>query len=739
MILPKQLQDKRLRFVKIQAGRKKPFEEGWQEYNNYKYDESEFQEYLKDAKSYGILCTNGLAILDIDVKTKDKSLLNKILIEGKLPSTFTTKTGSGGFHFYFWIPDLDKKIVLNKKGKHYGELQAVNAQCLGPGSLHPTGTKYEIYNDSEIKQIKFNEIDSVISDYYEKKDTDKFETINSGLQWDISKLIDKCNDNLIKQGKPPLETKDGVIYRGGHPVEAHGSETGHNFEIDIEKGVWHCYRCERGGDAITLVAMLEGMTDKGMCPGKGFFSNSKNKNMFLQIKKIAIDNYGFPDDGYKAFDIQLFTESDKNKRIMNENVYNYLKDHNCKFITIRDETGRQPHIYFYKDGYYKLNGEDFIVQILQELFYNKQNITWQRKYKLEILDYLKTQEIKNRKDILPPKDFINFNNGVYNIKTKKLMSHNPKYYFLYKIPWDYSKKHKKLKPQVEKFFESTFKNNRDYIAFTQELFGYCLYSGYDIHGLFYLYGTGGNGKSVWLSLLEYMLGEDNVTNKSVDSLMAYRFTTSALYGKLLNYCGELTDSVMQRTDMLKRLTSGDKIQAEFKGKDGFDFRNIAKIITACNFIPPCYDRTDGWYERQYILPFLQKFRDTKKCDLDLLEKLKTKENMESLIYWSVEGLHRLLRNKKFTYGDKKITYLMYQGNAKYYVKIHYARSDNISDFVKVDEVREDYCKWCNKNNIPVESDEALDSAFRYYKYPETVLMSESKKKIYVRYGLKKVM
>lgn len=738
--LPEKLKDKRLRFVKIQAGRKKPFEPGWQEYANYKYDEPEFQEYLKTAKSYGILCTNGLAILDIDIKTKDKSLLNKLLIEGKLPKTFTTKTGSGGFHFYYWIPDLKEKIVLNKKGEHYGELQAITAQCLGPGSLHPNGTNYEIYIDEPIRQIEFNTINEIISDYYEKKDTSKFETVNTGLQWDIVKLIDICNEKLKEQGRLEhlLQTKDGKIYHGGHPMEAHGSSTGHNFEIDVEKNLWHCYRCERGGDVITLVAMLEGMTDKGMCPGRGFFSvTPENIENFKKIKKIAIENYGFPDDGYKTASIQLFAPSDKNRRVINENVYGYLKDHDHKFITVRDETGRQPHLYYYEDGYYKLNGEDLIIEIIQKLF-NEQGVPWQRKYKLEILDYLKGKEIKERKEILPPNGFINFNNGVYNINTKRLMSHSPNYFFLYKIPWNYTIKHKQLTARLRKFLESTFNGNKNYIALTQELYGYCLYSGYDLHGLFYLYGTGGNGKSVWLSLLEHMLGEANVTNKSIDSLMMYRFTTSALYGKLLNYCGELTDSVMERTDMLKRLTAGDKIQAEFKGKDGFDFKNTAKIITACNYIPSCYDRTDGWYERQYILPFLQKFRDTKKCDMYLSEKLKTKDNMESLLYWSIQGLHRLLDNQRFTYGDKKEKYLMYQGNTKYFIKRYYTRSEDIKEYIRVDDVRNKYIEWCKENDIPQDSDESLAMAFRYFKYPEAVLISEKGKKIYVRFGLTEV-
>ncbi len=732
--LPKQLKTPKLRFVKIREKQKRPFEEGWQEYNNYKYNEKEFQKYLKQSNSYGVLCINGLAILDVEVENKE--LINKIFME--LPKTFTVKSGRGGYHFYYWIPDLDKKIVLTKNGKHYGEVQAgQKAQCVGPGSLHPNGKTYNIDNNTEIKEISFSILDRVIKDYYEKKDKTKFKTINTGLQWDISKLIEPINKMLRQQGRVPLKTKDDVKYSGSHPVEAHGSSTGHNFEIDVDKNTWYCFRCERGGDALSLIAMLEGLTtEKGECIGKNYFR--KHKEQFLQAKKIGIKSYQFPDDGRTPNKITIFRNSKigKNQAFDNDAVDKYLKAEGHIYITIRDETGRQPHIYFYQDGYYKLNGEDIIVNLVQKLF-KDYNIPWQRKHKTEFIDYLKTKNIVERDEFIAPRYLINLENGVYNLKTHRLIPHNPKYNFLYKIPWKYNNKSKKLKAPIQKFFETTFGGNKDYIKFTQELFGYCLYSDYNIHGLFYLYGTGGNGKSVWLNLLEAMLGQKNVRNKSISSLMQNRFTAALLYGKLLNTCGELTPTVMRKTDMLKRLTAGDKIEAEFKGKDGFDFKNIAKIITACNTIPPCNDRTDGWYERQYIIPFVRKFRDTKQEDVDLIEKLVTKENMESLLYWSLQGLKRLLKNKRFTYGDKKDKYLMYQGNTKYFVKRHYEYGE-VSDYVKVEDIRADYKKWCKKNDIPEDSEESLSLAFRYWGLPDVVRVEEKGKKIYVRNQLKKV-
>jgi len=228
-------------------------------------------------------------------------------------------------------------------------------------------------------------------------------------------------------------------------------------------------------------------------------------------------------------------------------------------------------------------------------------------------------------------------------------------------------------------------------------------------------------------MLEHMLGAKNVANKSIDSLIRFRFTSALLYGKLANICGELTSSVLTDTDMLKSLSGGDSIQAEFKGKDGFDFENRAKIITACNSIPYCKDMTDGWYQRQYIIPFLEKFRHTKQEDTELLDKLLIQKEMEGLLVWSLVGMHRLLNNKRFSYPvDKEERYLTYRENAKYFVRKFYVKTSEFNDTLKSDEIYENYTKWCIKNSVPVDSRNALGRALTYAKMTFERTLEEGK-------------
>src|SRR5262249_26538854 len=56
-----------------------------------------------------------------------------------------------------------------------------------------------------------------------------------------------------------LERKSQTELAGAHPQ--HGSSTGDNFNVNAEKGLWHCWRHGTGGDALSLIAVCEGWLD----------------------------------------------------------------------------------------------------------------------------------------------------------------------------------------------------------------------------------------------------------------------------------------------------------------------------------------------------------------------------------------------------------------------------------------------------------------------------------------------
>jgi len=722
MKLPEQLHHKDFRFIKVAGGSKMAIEKNWATDGNYAYNDPEFVEYLSSAKNYGVLCGRGnLAIIDCDTK----ELAEKVALE--LPPTFKVKTGSGNYHFYYIVKDLDKKIVfIDKNDKHHGELQWTGFQCVGPGSLHKSGTKYKPVSDKDIEEITKDDIMTALYDFIPKKEkerTFKSNTVGAGLNWKMDKLVPVINDLLQKMKEEPLrENRDGELC-GCHPV--HGSTGKQNFHVNLEKGTWHCKRHNVGGDAIDLIAILHNIIPCEKCTPNHFKKNPKD---FIDAKNIGVKTYGYKDNRPM---VQIFKASGKKGDLMVANIVSYLASQ-VTFITVRDTTGRNPHTYVYKDGYYRLNGEDLLILELKRLF-NLSGVQWREHYKNEILGYLRTENIVERDEITPPKYLINLNNGIYSVKTGELIRHSPDYYFLYKIPWNYNKDAKC--PKIMQYFSETLKKR--YVDFSQELFGYCLYYDYNRAGLFYLYGTGGNGKGIWQGLLEAMLGKNNVSNKTITALSTTRFASALLYGKLLNSCGEISSRQLKESDLLKALSAGDTVQAEFKGKDGFDFKNVAKLVTACNKVPYCTDMSEGWYQRQFIIPFLKKFRDSAKEDPELLDKLIDPQEMEGLLLWAINGLKRFIKNKyKFTYPkDKKDRYLMYQQNTRYFIDKYYIKTNDWNDWLFVDDIYEKYKEWCKENDVPVDSKNALAREMTYLKITDDKI-AEGREYRYIRRYIK---
>jgi len=317
-------------------------------------------------------------------------------------------------------------------------------------------------------------------------------------------------------------------------------------------------------------------------------------------------------------------------------------------------------IWIYEDGIYTRNSmpamRNFLLQALRE------------RYSQRIL--LRALELTIPKTYIHEDDFEEKNknlmcveNGILNISTKKLSPHTPKKIFLSKIPTTFDKK--QTSNEIIELFKE-YLPQQDKLDTLQEMFGYCLYRDYPIHELFILIGEGRNGKGTILSILEKMLGEKNVSHKTLQQLAVdgRSFAVASLHSKLANIGGDIPSTKIQSTAMLKQLSGGDIISAEIKGvQDPINFRNYAKLIFSCNEMPSWSDDSFGWNSR--VRPIILEKKFLKRKELieiqnkendeeveaaiqNLSEKICTKNNLSSLLNWSLTGLSRLLKNGEFS-------------------------------------------------------------------------------------------
>jgi len=145
---------------------------------------------------------------------------------------------------------------------------------------------------------------------------------------------------------------------------------------------------------------------------------------------------------------------------------------------------------------------------------------------------------------------------------------------------------------------------QDYLA---RICGYCLTGSNSEQAFFFLYGSGANGKSVFLSTLGAVLG-DYARTAPFETFMAAGPERSSsdlagLRGARLVIVGETEQGRAWAETRLKAITGGDTISARFLYKDFFEFRPEFKLIIAGNHRPSLLGVGEAMRRRLHLVPF----------------------------------------------------------------------------------------------------------------------------------------
>lgn len=159
-----------------------------------------------------------------------------------------------------------------------------------------------------------------------------------------------------------------------------------------------------------------------------------------------------------------------------------------------------------------------------------------------------------------------------------------------------------------------------------------------------LLGEGANGKSVFYEIFNALLGEHNVSNFSLENLADKTgYYRAMIANKLVNYASEISSKI--NPNILKQLASNEPIDARLPYGNPFVIKNYAKLIFNCNTLPET-ENTNAFFRRFLIIPF-EKTIAEKDQDKELANKIIQNE-LSGVLNWVLEGLQRLLKQKKFT-------------------------------------------------------------------------------------------
>ena len=245
-------------------------------------------------------------------------------------------------------------------------------------------------------------------------------------------------------------------------------------------------------------------------------------------------------------------------------------------------------------------------------------------------------------------NLIAFKNGVYNLNTNSVEQFDPQHIITNKIPWNYNPDAKS--DLVDSVLDKLSCGDADIRYSLEEVAGACLYRSAAIGGgmAAILVGDKHNGKSTYINMVESMLGKDNYSAADMGAL-GNRFITITLYGKLANIGDDISNGYIVDASIFKKLVTGEKVQAEEKGKPPINFTSYAMHIYSANDIPHIKDPTGAALRRLLFIPLSGKFtKDTPGYDPFIRYKLEQPEHMEYFIQCALDGLVEVLKNKAFT-------------------------------------------------------------------------------------------
>ena len=188
------------------------------------------------------------------------------------------------------------------------------------------------------------------------------------------------------------------------------------------------------------------------------------------------------------------------------------------------------------------------------------------------------------------------------------------------------------------FLETVTGGDGELQSYLQRMAGYCLTGVTTEHALFFLYGTGANGKSVFANTLTAILG-DYATVAPMDMFMAtqgdrHPTDMAGLRGARIVTSIETEQGSRWAESKLKALTGGDKITARFMRQDFFEFIPQFKLLIVGNHKPSIRNVDEAMKRRLHMVPFTVTIPPARR-DKHLADRLLAER--DGILAWALEG------------------------------------------------------------------------------------------------------
>lgn len=295
-------------------------------------------------------------------------------------------------------------------------------------------------------------------------------------------------------------------------------------------------------------------------------------------------------------------------------------------------------------------------------------------------------------------EFIPLKNGIlWRSNEYRLLPHSPCFLYTYRLPVKFDPNAEC--PKIDKFLSEIVEPENVEVLY--EIPASCLLQSSEYHEAYMLVGSGSNGKSTYLKLVETFLGKENVSSVSLQELCESRFKVAALVGKLANIYADIPRKPVRYFEKFKMITGGDSITVERKYKDPFKFKNTARLIFAANELPSVTEDTYAFWRRWILIEFPNTFPPNP----DLIKELTTEDELSGFLNRVLAALTRIEiqgRLTKTSTVEKLMEAWKKMSNSVYaFVKERCEQDPNAWE--TKDNVYADYVEFCKENDLRVLS------------------------------------
>lgn len=253
------------------------------------------------------------------------------------------------------------------------------------------------------------------------------------------------------------------------------------------------------------------------------------------------------------------------------------------------------------------------------------------------------KEVQHNMPIMPfqldkHKMAFNVPNGTLSLKSGELVPAKRDYFITKFSPVEFTQNADC--PMWRRFLDDIFGGDKELIRYIQKAVGYSMTGDTSEQCVFFLYGTGRNGKSTFLDVLREIFG-DYVSNIQPETIMVKNGMGNGINSDIARLKGarmvttvEPNEGVRLNEGLIKQLTGDDAVTARKLYGNEFEFKPEFKLWMATNHKPVIRGTDDGIWRRIHMIPFTVQI-PVDKVDRQLKSKLE--REYPAILRWAVEG------------------------------------------------------------------------------------------------------